>query len=198
LPIPPPERVVKNRWTRTGGAYLFADPERVSHWRERLAPCDGLRIGIAWQGSQRYARDRFRSIPLAQFAPLAAITGVRLMSLQKGPGARQVAQLSDRFPVDDLAAELDEAAGGFVDTAAVITSLDLVISSDTAVAHLAGGLGVPVWVALSEIPDWRWLLSRDDSPWYPTMRLFRQSNRGDWRGVFEAMAEALATRTASE
>jgi tetratricopeptide (TPR) repeat protein len=180
-----------------GEAYLMADPERVSRWRERLAACGGLRIGIAWQGSQEHARDRVRSISLAQFAPLATVPGVRLLSLQKGPSSRQVGELEGRFAVDDLAVELDEAAGGFVDTAAVMTSLDLVISSDTAIAHLAGGLGVPVWVALSEIPDWRWQLSRDDSPWYPTMRLFRQPDRGDWRGVFEAMAAALTARIAA-
>jgi ADP-heptose:LPS heptosyltransferase len=102
-----------------------------------------------------------------------------------------VAQVSQLFPVLDWSRELDESAGAFMDTAAIMKSLDLVITSDNAVAHLAGALGVPVWVALPKVPDWRWLLDRPDSPWYPTMRLFRQQQAGEWRSVFEAMHRAL-------
>jgi ADP-heptose:LPS heptosyltransferase len=116
------------------------------------------------------------------------------MSLQKGEGAEQLAQLRDLFPITNLAMELDEQSGPFLDTAAVMKNLDLVITSDTAAAHLAGALGVPVWVAIPFVPDWRWLLDRSDSPWYPTMRLFRQREPGDWPGVFEEIRDALANR----
>src|SRR5204862_4200969 len=101
------------------------------------------------------------------------------------PGLDQLRKLGADFPVMDLGSRLDEGTGAFMDTAAVMKNLDLVISSDTAIPHLAGALGVPVWVALPLVPDWRWLLGREDSPWYPTMRLFRQTERGDWTGVFE-------------
>lgn len=174
--------------------YLSADPALVERWRGELAAIEGFRIGIAWQGSRNYRRDRYRSVPLEKFAPLAEVPGVRLISLQKGPGAEQVAALAGRFEVVDLSERLDTAGGAFMDTAAVMTLVDLVITTDTAVPHLAGALGVPVWVALSSNPDWRWLLDRDDSPWYPTMRLFRQSHRGEWSDVFERMAAALAER----
>jgi Flp pilus assembly protein TadD len=168
--------------------YIFPDPERVQHWRQELARVDGFKIGIAWQGSPGYRWDCLRSFPLAHFAPLAALPHVRLVSLQKGPGADQLANAG--FPVIDLGERLD-ADGAFVDTAAVIESLDLVITSDTAVAHLAGALAKPVWLALSLAPEWRWLLKREDSPWYPGMRLFRQTRFGDWREVFERMAATL-------
>ncbi len=168
--------------------YLFADPDLVERWRQDLEQSPGFKIGIAWQGNPKYRADRFRSIPLEQFAPLARLEGVRLLSLQKGPGTEQLAALAGRFPVTDLGSKLDEASGPFMDTAAVLKCLDLVVTSDTALAHLAGALGVPVWVALPFIPDWRWLMHREDSPWYPTMRLFRQSERGNWPAVFERIA----------
>ena len=167
--------------------YLAADPELTEHWRQELAEIEGFKIGIAWQGSRDYRSDRWRSIPLAQFAPLARLPGVRLISLQKGFGSEQIAAVD--FPVLDLSDRLDEAAGPFMDTAAVIRNLDLVVTSDTAIAHLAGALGAPVWVALRFSPDWRWLRDRDDSPWYPTMRLFRQTTFGHWPDVFERMAD---------
>ena len=126
-------------------------------------------------------------MPLLAFAPLAGVPGVRLVSLQKGPGREQLPDLADRLGVLDLADQLED----FADTAAVMSNLDLVITVDTAVAHLAGALGIPVWVALPLVPDWRWLLEREDSPWYPSMRLFRQSAWGDWAGVFERLTEAL-------
>ena len=176
--------------------YLSAAADLVEQWRERIGQYGGFRVGISWQGTPTYSADRFRSIPLAQFAPLSEVAGVRLISLQKGVGAEQLAGIGDRFAVIDLTSELDEASGPFMDTAALMQSLDLVITSDTAVAHLAGALGVPVWVALPFVPDWRWLLDRDDSPWYPTMRLFRQTARGDWAGVFQAIQAALAERVA--
>jgi hypothetical protein len=167
--------------------YLYADPGLVAHWAEQLRVMRGFKIGIAWQGSKAYLDDRGRSIPLAEFAPLAQERGVRLISLQKGLGAEQLRQVAGQFPVLDLGSRLDEA-GAFLDTAAALKSLDLVVACDTALGHLAGALAVPVWLALPYVPDWRWLLRRDDSPWYPTVRLFRQHRLGDWQGVFERMA----------
>jgi ADP-heptose:LPS heptosyltransferase len=167
--------------------YVFAPPALVAQWRERLAKIDGFRIGICWQGSPQYREDHYRSIPLRQFAALARIAGVRLISLQKGAGREQLAEVRDDFPVVDWADELDEAAGPFMDTAAIMKSLDLVITSDTATAHLAGAMGLPVWVALPLVPDWRWQLLRSDSPWYPSMRLFRQRTLGNWSDVFVDM-----------
>jgi tetratricopeptide (TPR) repeat protein len=171
--------------------YLFADAERVAHWRRELAPIPGFRVGIVWQGSVRHPWDRHRSIPLEQFAPLAAVPGVRLVSLQKGPGSEQVEALAGRFPVACLGDQVDQAAGGFMDTAAILHNLDLLIAVDTAVAHLAGGLGLPVWLAIHFTPDWRWGLGREDNPWYPTARLFRQPAPGDWAPVLARMAEEL-------
>jgi hypothetical protein len=150
-----------------------------------------LKIGLVWQGNTSHKGDRFRSIPLAQFAPLAAIPGVQLVSLQKGFGSEQIDQCGAELAVIECSDRSDTTAEALLDTAALIKSLDLVIAVDTAVAHLAGALGMPVWVALPRASDWRWLLDREDSPWYPTMRLFRQRELGDWAEVIERMAEAL-------
>ncbi len=171
--------------------YLTADAQRVAAWRARLADYEALRVGIAWQGRVNFRGDRFRSIPLAQFAPLASVPGVQLFSLQKGPGSEQLPAVAASLAVVDLASELDLSGGAFLDTAAAMQALDLVVTSDTAIAHLAGALGVPVWLALSYAPDWRWMLERDDTPWYPTMRLFRQHTLGDWPPVFARMAAEL-------
>jgi ADP-heptose:LPS heptosyltransferase len=132
-----------------------------------------------------------RSIPLSHFSGLAALPGVHLISLQKGIGRNQLKDLGPGCNIVDLAPELDNGTEAFEDTAAVMKNLDLVISSDTSVAHLAGGLGIPVWVALGFIPEWRWLLHREDSPWYPTMRLFRQPAMFDWQSVFKSIEQAL-------
>jgi Flp pilus assembly protein TadD len=177
--------------------YLFADERLVTDWRRALSPVGALKVGIAWQGNPNYIGDRQRSIPLAQFAPLARLEGVQLFSLQKGPGTEQLRQGAAGFPVTDLGDRLDESSGAFVDTAALMKALDLVITSDSAVAHLAGALGVPVWVALPVAPDWRWLLHRGDSPWYPTMRLFRQTEPGRWQAVFERMAREVGKLSAA-
>src|SRR5207244_5759964 len=120
-------------------------------------------------------------------APLAGLPGVQLVSLQKGYGSEQLHAVVGRWAVTDLGSQLDVAGGAFLDTAAVMKNLDLVISSDTSIVHLAGALGVPVWVALPFAPDWRWLLEREDSPWYPSMRFFRQRQRGNWPEVFQRM-----------
>ena len=152
-----------------------------------------FKIGIAWQGNRVNKGDRWRSFPLTHFAHLAEVPGVRLISLQKGDGTEQLAELAGRFPVAELSHRDHggEDRRDFLDTAAVMSQLDLVVTPDTAVAHLAGGLGVRVWVALSTVGEWRWLIDRDDSPWYPTMRLFRQTTPGDWDGVFQRMALTL-------
>jgi tetratricopeptide (TPR) repeat protein len=176
--------------------YVFADPARVPAWRERLAEYPGFKIGIAWQGNPKCPGDRWRSIPLARHVPLAALGGVRLVSLQKGPGTDQLADLGEAWRIVDFGQSLD-ADGAFVDTAAIMQGLDLVVTSDTAIAHLAGALGVPTWVALSLVPDWRWMLERPDSPWYPGMRLFRQKQWADWTGVFEHMAAEVETLLAA-
>jgi len=119
---------------------------------------------------------------------------VRLFSLQKGPGTEQLTSTAAHLGIVDLGSRLDEGTGAFMETAAVLRSLDLVIACDTALAHLAGALGVPVWLALPIVPDWRWLLNRDDSPWYPRHRLFRQTKPSDWDGVFERMMTELGQR----
>jgi Flp pilus assembly protein TadD len=171
--------------------YLVPSPALAVQWRQRLAGLGGFKIGIGWQGNARYSKDRYRSVPLRHFGALARVPGVRLIALQKGLGAKQLCEMPPEFPIVDFSRELDEASGPFMDTAAIVESLDLVITSDTALAHLAGALGACVWVALSFAPDWRWLLERGDSPWYPTMRLFRQRSLGDWGTVFEEIRAAL-------
>jgi tetratricopeptide (TPR) repeat protein len=172
-----------------GAPYLRADPRLVDSWRRELAPLGGFKIGVAWQGNPQYVVDHLRSIPLACFEPLARTADVRLISLQKGPGMEQLRQVG--FPVIDFGERLDKTDGPFMDTAAVLTCVDLLAASDSAVLHLAGALGAPAWAALPFVPDWRWLLGREDSPWHPSLRLFRQDRPGDWKGVFERMADAL-------
>jgi Flp pilus assembly protein TadD len=171
--------------------YVFADAGLVASWRQELGGAPGFKVGIAWQGSLTFAGDSMRSAPLRCFSPLARVEGVRLFGLQKGQARDQLRAVARQFTVTDLGSTLDEAGGAFLDTAAVMMNLDLVITTDTAVAHLAGALGVPVWVALSIGPDWRWLVDREDCPWYPTMRLFRQPQLHAWDDVFERMAAEL-------
>jgi tetratricopeptide (TPR) repeat protein len=173
--------------------YLSANPNDVERWRNSLQPLDGFRIGIAWQGNPLHRRDRYRSIPLAQFERLTQVPGIRVISLQTGPAAQQLRQRPEGRSIYDLSGELTS----FPETAAVMKNLDLVITTDTAVAHLAGALGVPVWVGLGHSPDWRWLLDSEDTPWYPTMRLFRQISPGDWGGIFDRIIEQLRRQVAS-
>ncbi len=170
--------------------YLKARPDLVDSWRQKLSRYSQFKVGIVWQGSPSYREDRYRSIPLPYFAPLAQVPGVQLFSLQKGPGSEQLSMLRSEFNVVDLG-NIDTQSGPFMDSAAIMKNLDLVISSDTASAHLAGALGVPVWLALRIAPDWRWLTYGVKSPWYPSMRLFRQKQFGDWPGVFDEIAIEL-------
>ena len=172
--------------------YLEPKPELLKHWLRKLDQLDGFKIGIAWQGNPTFRSDRFRSVPLRYFAPLAEVPGVRLISLQKGFGTEQLADNRELFPVIDLGLDLDHHSGPFMDTAALMKNLDLVITSDSVTPHLAGALGVQTWMATPFAPDWRWLLERSDSPWYPTMRLFRQKEPGNWDQVFEEIAKALS------
>jgi FkbM family methyltransferase len=171
--------------------YLRADPALVARWQAELSRHPGFKVGLVWQGNRKHQADRMRSMPLREFGPLGQLRGVQLFSLQKYVGLEQLESLAGLLDVIPLGDQLDEETGAFMDTAAVMRNLDLLITSDTSLAHLAGALGVPVWVALSYVPDWRWLLDRDDTPWYPTMRLFRQSKPGDWPSVFDRMADEL-------
>ncbi|MCH8092930.1 MAG: tetratricopeptide repeat protein [Proteobacteria bacterium] len=175
--------------------YLAPDAALAARWKERLG--GGFNIGIAWQGNPTYKADGRRSIPLAHFAALAAIGGPKFISLQKGPGAEQLQGFAGGEAITDPGADFDEANGAFMDSAAVIANLDLVITSDSAVAHLAGALGRETWMALPRVPDWRWGLEGETTPWYPAMRLFRQSRAGDWDEVFARLAEALTARIAA-
>jgi tetratricopeptide (TPR) repeat protein len=177
------------------GPYISADPARVAQWRERLGST-GFKVGITWQGSTEFRLDRTRSLPLAAFAPLAEIADGRLISLQKGLGEEQIGEVAFRDRIETLGEHFDEDGGAFADTAAVMMSLDLVVCPNTAISHLAGALGRRVFLALPRAGDWRWLLGRDDTPWYPTMRLFRQTTSGDWSDVITHMAQAIRERAA--
>jgi hypothetical protein len=169
--------------------YLFPNAELVAKWKSELADTPGLKVGISWQGNPQVKTDRNRSIPLEHFARLGEVSGVQFFSFQMGVGREQVAGMHGRLPIIDLA----DRIGNLEDTAAIMRNLDLVILSDSAPAHLAGALGVNAWVALGFAPDWRWLRERSDSPWYPTMRLYRQPRPGDWSDVFQRIAADLAT-----
>jgi Tfp pilus assembly protein PilF len=173
--------------------YLHALPARVERWRDHLTTPDdapGLKVGLVWKGFADNQHDATRSLPgLAPLAPLWAVPGVSFFSLQKGQGEQEAAAPPARQPIVHLGAAIED----FADTAAIIAQLDLLISVDTAAAHVAGALGKPCWLMLPrDWTDWRWLLERDDSPWYPrVMRLFRQSDTRDWSDVAERMADAL-------
>jgi tetratricopeptide (TPR) repeat protein len=173
--------------------YLKSDPARAEKWRARVG-AEGFKIGIVWQGNPKYFRDAYRSIPLRHFAPIAAVPGVRLISLQAIHGLDQLNALPAGMRVETYGEEIANNPDGFEEIAALMANLDLVVTSDTVSAHLAGGLGFPTFVALRRRPDWRWMQERSDSPWYPTMRLFRQRAHGDWQGVFEDVAAAVAER----
>jgi len=170
-------------------SYLSFEEESIDKWKSRITSI-GFKIGINWQGS--YTKiDLGRSFPLSLFSEISKISEVRLISLQKGFGVEQLHNLPEGMMVETLGDDFDAGPDAFIDTASVMKCLDLVITSDTSIAHLAGALGVPTWIALKYVPDWRWLLDRPDSPWYPTMRLFRQKERGNWMTVFDEMKDEL-------
>ncbi len=167
--------------------YLSAPADGATFWQRELVPGDKLKVGIAWQGNPANAADHERSFPLSLFRGVVGTPGVQCYSLQFGAGREQLADFADRGLIVDLGDRLGE----FDNTAAIVRNLDLVITTDSATAHLAGALALPVWVALPYVPDWRWLLDRPDSPWYPTMRLFRQGAPGDWASVFKEIESEL-------
>jgi Flp pilus assembly protein TadD len=167
--------------------YLSVEPEVRRRWKEHLAGDGRLKVGLSWAGRPEHGRDRQRSIALEQLAPLSEIPKVRLISVQKGSPAEQVRTAT--FEVMDTTGRLAD----FADTAGLIENLDLVVCVDSAVAHLAGALGKPTWLLLPHAPDWRWMRDRADSPWYPTMRLFRQKTAGDWAPPIREAAESLRT-----
>ena len=176
--------------------YLRADPTRSASWRERLdriAPRGYRRVGLVWAGQPKHNNDRNRSTTLATFAPLGALRGVALVSLQKGPATAQAGQYFGQAPLLNIGAEVAD----YDDTMAIIDNLDVVITVDTSVGHLAGAMDRPAWIMLPRAPDWRWLLDRADSPWYPSARLFRQSASRQWGGPVDEIAAALRERFAT-
>jgi len=175
--------------------YVRAAPAKAAIWAEQLASrAPGSRlVGIVWAGNPSYSNDRNRSMALADLAPLGQAPDVNLVSLQKGPARAQIGDYRGRAPLLDLGEDIDD----FADTAAVVENLDLVVSVDTAVAHLAGAMGKRVWIMLPFAPSWRWLLDRQNSPWYPTARLFRQPAPGRWDLVVAAIAKELESVAAA-
>jgi ADP-heptose:LPS heptosyltransferase len=167
--------------------YLQAPPERVAKWKARLPPASGLKVGLVWSGNPQYKADPGRSIGLAKLAPILDVPGIQFVSLHREVRAEHAALLRD-LPILHFGAELEDLA----DTAAIISQLDLVVGSDTAVVHLAGALAKPVWVLTRFSPDWRWMLNREDNPWYPTAKLYRQPRIGDWDSVIARLRRDLA------
>jgi Tfp pilus assembly protein PilF len=171
--------------------YLRADPQKVAAWSDRLSglvPRGYRRVGVAWAGRPTHVNDRNRSIALTAFAPIAELPRLALISLQKGPAQAQTGSYWGRAPLVNLGPEITD----FADTMAILEALDLVVTIDTAVGHLAGAMGRPVWLMLPFAPDWRWLLNRTDSPWYPTARLFRQPAPRQWDPVVADITRRLA------
>jgi tetratricopeptide (TPR) repeat protein len=175
--------------------YVSVDNALIAHWRDRIG-AEGFKVGIAWQGNPNHGGDRLRSIPLREFAPLAEIPDVRLISLQKQPGAEQIASAPFAGRVETPLDAGDAGPEAMLNTAAAMMNCDVVVSSCTMTAHLAGALACPLFVALRRVPDWRWLMDRDDSPWYPTAPLFRQERSGDWAGVVARIATAVRSKAA--
>ena len=171
--------------------YLSPEPELAKKWAEKFSRDAGFKVGICWSGNPDYPLNPIRSCRFDDFLTLMDIPGVKFYGLQLGEARKQ----ADTFPADrdyqDLSAQLSNDLGAFTEDAAVMANLDLIISTDTAVPHLAGALARPVWCLLSHFADWRWLKDRDDCPWYPTMRLFRQPEAGNWASVFTAVRDAL-------
>jgi hypothetical protein len=165
--------------------YLSSPPEALQAAAALQWPASGLRVGLAWTGNPDHPKNRFRSVPLELLEPLVDLKDVRFFSLQMGPGAEELA--ARKLPVTDLA----PVTGDMADTAAQMAHMDLILTIDTSMAHLAGALARPVWILLGHSPDWRWLVNREDSPWYPTARLFRQPSNGDWTSVIERVRTCL-------
>jgi hypothetical protein len=165
--------------------YLSVPDEALQKAAALSWPNRGLRVGIAWAGNGSHGKDRYRSMPLSVLDLLQQLDGIHLFSLQMGPQASQLA--ADSAAITDLSYAINDMA----DTAALMMHLDLILAVDTSVVHMAGALGRPVWCMLPSAPDWRWLLDREDSPWYPTVRLFRQPTLGDWASVVDQVRDSL-------
>lgn len=175
--------------------YLSVSPSLIDYWRHALGPKNKkLRVGICWQGNPKHHADIYRSIKLSEFAEIADLPEVSLISLQHGFGAEQLLQVPFASKITRLPDGIDKSGGAFLDTAAIMRNLDLVITTDTSTAHIAGSIGVPVWVILGKVPDWRWLEQGDTTPWYPNMRLFRQTQIGQWGDVMKSIAHELRAR----
>jgi tetratricopeptide (TPR) repeat protein len=166
--------------------YIFADPPKAEHWRNQISG-SGYKVGIVWAGSPEHGNDRYRSCSLKDFAPLMEIDNLQLYGLQKGRAAGQMDELAGTMSVKNLSKYFVD----LTDTAAAIENLDLVISVDTSVLHLSGAMGKPAWALLPYAPEWRWMLNRQDSPWYPAMKLLRQKHWGDWDYVFQCVVGEL-------
>ena len=176
-----------------GIPYISADPARVKSWARKIVP-KGFKIGICWGGNPDSPAEKGRSVPLEAFAPLAAIPGVRLFSLQKGVPTKEISSASFRRELYDFGDELDGNSQAFVDTAAIMMSLDLIVTVDTSIAHVAGALGRPVNILLRREPDWRWLARETDSVWYPSAKLFRQRASDDWSEPMAMVVADIAAR----
>jgi hypothetical protein len=163
--------------------YLNADPEAVAAWRDRL-PADGLKVGVVWRGGRQYEADEARSLNLETLGELGKVAGVTWIALQQGSGREYI-------PGSPLSFAAAPVLKDFAETASLIKALDLVVTVDTSTAHLAGALGHPVWVLLPKPADWRWLVDREDSPWYSSARLFRQHRTGSWREPVDDLRRAL-------
>jgi hypothetical protein len=170
--------------------YLRADPSLRARWSACLAVDQGFKVGIVWHGNPHQKDGLVRRCKLLDMAPIWDVPGVTVYCLQVGAGREELTAASGSCPVRDLG-DIDRDTGAFMDTAAIMEELDLVITVDTSVAHLAGGLARPVWLVVPCWADWRWMIDRTDSPWYPTMRIFRQPRPGAWAPVFAEVASAL-------
>ncbi len=168
-------------------SYLYADHYKVKSWSERLTK-GTFKVGICWQGSKAKI-DSGRSFPLTSFKDISRLPNIELISIHKGEGEKQIKDVS--FDLTTLGNNFDSGENAFEDTAAIMMNCDLIITSDTATAHLAGALGCPTWVALKKVPDWRWMLEQNHSPWYPSIKLYRQKELGDWNNVFKAIKRDL-------
>jgi hypothetical protein len=166
--------------------YIWPYKERILKWYPRVPQNGRMRVGIVWAGNSAHGNDRNRSMPLERLVPLFSMPDVDFISVQKNVTEEDAALLEEHGVL-----QLGQEFADFADTAAVIKMLDLLVTVDTSVAHLAGAMGQPVALLVPYSPDWRWMLDRTDSPWYPTMRLFRQSKSGDWEGVIELLGQEL-------
>lgn len=177
--------------------YLKSPPNLVGYWKRQLDqifPPAKYRIGLVWQGNPDHQADMFRSFPLESLEPLCALPDVQLISLQFGKGAEQISHWKGSKPIYRLPADLDQSSGAFMDTAAILHHLDWIVTSDTSLVHLAGALARPTVLMLGFTPDWRWLLDRTDSPWYPSLHLVRQMTIGQWKPVAEQATAFLASQ----